>query len=71
MIDTPDDSPPSPCTKVCTIDRATGWCLGCHRTGEEIGAWPTLSPAGKRALLALLPQRQRKMRAPTGKGLLR
>ncbi len=54
-----DEPPPSPCTKVCSIDRKTGWCLGCWRTGEEIGAWPTMSVQAKHALLAQLPARQR------------
>jgi len=53
-----EDPPPSPCTKVCTIDRRTGWCLGCWRTGEEIGAWPAMSAQAKRALLAELATRQ-------------
>lgn len=52
------DPPPSPCNKVCSIDRRTGWCLGCWRTGEEIGAWPAMTPQAKHALLALLPARQ-------------
>jgi uncharacterized protein len=65
MIDTPRDAdagPPSPCTKICSIDRRTGWCIGCFRSGEEIGAWPTLSPAAKRALLADLPPRAQHLR---------
>ena len=53
-----DDSPPSPCNKVCSIDRRTGRCLGCWRTGEEIGAWPTMSAQAKRDLLAELAKRQ-------------
>jgi predicted Fe-S protein YdhL (DUF1289 family) len=53
-----DDPIPSPCTKVCQIDPRTGWCLGCWRTGEEIGAWPGLDNAGRRALLDRLPPRQ-------------
>lgn len=52
------EAPPSPCNKVCSIDRRTGWCLGCFRTGEEIGAWPTMTPQARRELLALLPARQ-------------
>lgn len=52
------EAPPSPCNKVCSIDRRTGWCLGCFRTGEEIGAWPAMTPQAKRDLLALLPARQ-------------
>lgn len=54
-----DDPPPSPCTKVCSIDHRTGWCLGCFRTGEEIGAWPALDTAGKQALLERLADRRR------------
>lgn len=52
------DAPPSPCNKVCSIDRRTGWCLGCGRTGEEIGAWPTMTAQAKHALLAQLPARR-------------
>jgi len=61
MIDPADSSeaPPSPCTKVCSLDRRTGWCLGCWRTGEEIGAWPTMNAQARHALLAQLPARQR------------
>jgi predicted Fe-S protein YdhL (DUF1289 family) len=69
MIETPDhagDGPPSPCTKVCSIDRRTGWCLGCYRSGEEIGAWPSMRPQDKHALLALLPAR-RQTAATAGK----
>ncbi|MCW0236247.1 MAG: DUF1289 domain-containing protein [Ferrovibrio sp.] len=56
-LDTAD--PASPCTKVCSIDRQTGWCRGCYRTGEEIGAWPAMSPEARHALLARLPERRR------------
>lgn len=66
MIDAParilsgldSSGPPSPCTKVCSIDRQTGWCRGCYRTGEEIGAWPAMGPEAKHALLARLPERR-------------
>lgn len=58
-----EPGPPSPCNKVCSIDRRTGWCLGCFRTGEEIGAWPALAPEAKRALLARLDERQRQAAA--------
>jgi predicted Fe-S protein YdhL (DUF1289 family) len=39
------------------MDEATGYCVGCLRTIEEIAAWSSLSDAGKREVLALLPQR--------------
>jgi predicted Fe-S protein YdhL (DUF1289 family) len=47
----------SPCTGVCTIDPATGLCLGCARTGPEIFGWRDASPADRRAVLARLPAR--------------
>jgi predicted Fe-S protein YdhL (DUF1289 family) len=49
--------PPSPCTGVCRIEAATGWCQGCWRTLEEIADWPMLSVREKDALLARLAKR--------------
>ncbi|WP_186208161.1 DUF1289 domain-containing protein [Burkholderia gladioli] len=43
---------PSPCTAICRIEPATGWCAGCGRTLEEIAAWRDLDDAGRRAILA-------------------
>lgn len=34
---------PSPCTKVCTMDPSSGFCLGCGRTIQEIGLWSSFS----------------------------
>ena len=34
--------PLSPCTGVCRLDDR-GYCVGCRRTGEEIGRWRTMS----------------------------
>ncbi len=48
---------PSPCIKVCAIDRDTGLCRGCKRSLEEIRAWGSLGPEGKRALLEDLRSR--------------
>ena len=47
----------SPCTLVCTIDTASGWCLGCGRTRDEIAGWTHFTPAERRAVMALLPDR--------------
>ena len=55
--------PPSPCTKVCRIDPATGWCLGCRRTLEEIADWAMLSAKSKAAVLAKLEARRSRNRA--------
>ncbi len=47
----------SPCINVCQMDAVTGWCAGCLRSLDEIGAWSKLDDAGKRAVCATLPQR--------------
>ena len=47
----------SPCILVCVLDQATGWCLGCGRTGEEIAAWPDANDNQRRAVMELLPLR--------------
>ena len=49
---------PSPCTSVCTIDPATGWCAGCLRTIDEIAAWGSLDDRAKNAVRKLLPARR-------------
>jgi predicted Fe-S protein YdhL (DUF1289 family) len=49
---------PSPCTSVCTIDPASGWCAGCLRTIDEIAAWGGLDDAAKRAVWKRLPARR-------------
>ena len=49
---------PSPCTSVCTIDAATGWCAGCMRTIDEIAAWGSCDNAAKRAVWRRLPARR-------------
>lgn len=52
-----DDSS-SPCTSVCRIDEATGLCVGCLRTLDEIAAWSTLGDDARRAIVAALPDRR-------------
>ena len=51
--------PPSPCTGVCRIDRATGWCEGCKRTLAEIADWPMLTAREKAEVLRRLGERGR------------
>ena len=48
---------PSPCTQICTMDRATGTCAGCRRTLAEIAGWGTMSDAERQAVLAALQGR--------------
>ena len=50
---------PSPCTSVCKMSAATGWCEGCYRTIDEIIAWSKMADDDKRRVWQLLPARQR------------
>ncbi|WBO22169.1 DUF1289 domain-containing protein [Sphingomonas abietis] len=52
---------PSPCTQVCAIDAATGWCRGCGRSLQEIGDWLAADDATQRAIVARLPDRLRRL----------
>jgi len=56
MSSRPDPSV-SPCIKLCVIDPVTGFCIGCGRTGAEIGGWLAMSLAERAALNAALPAR--------------
>ena len=47
----------SPCILVCSIDMTTGYCFGCGRTRDEIGAWALYSSAERQAIMAELPER--------------
>ncbi|MBH0111420.1 DUF1289 domain-containing protein [Novosphingobium sp. YJ-S2-02] len=45
---------PSPCRNACALDSAQRVCRSCHRTIEEIVAWPRLDDDAKRAVWARL-----------------
>ena len=48
----------SPCISICQMHAASGWCVGCLRTLDEIAAWGGLSDEGRRqVLLRLAPRR--------------
>jgi predicted Fe-S protein YdhL (DUF1289 family) len=47
----------TPCIGVCRLDER-GYCIGCRRSGEEIGRWPTMSDAERQRLMRdVLPRR--------------
>lgn len=46
-----------PCILVCSIDMATGFCHGCGRTRDEIGAWTLYSAEQRRRVMDTLPGR--------------
>ncbi len=61
MTDTPPpwtrDEPQSPCVKVCVIHPASGLCIGCLRTLDEIAAWAGMTSEARAAVMAELPGR--------------
>jgi len=51
--------PPSPCVSICRLDDATGYCIGCLRTIDEIRDWIIMMPAEREAVLKQLDLRRR------------
>lgn len=53
------DSEPvaSPCIGVCTMDDDERYCLGCHRTTNEIARWLVMTEDEKRRVLEQLAER--------------
>ncbi len=50
---------PSPCLNVCRMDDATGVCVGCFRTLEEIADWGGADDGRRLAILAAVERRRR------------
>jgi predicted Fe-S protein YdhL (DUF1289 family) len=48
----------SPCISVCRIDEASGLCVGCLRTLDEIAAWATLDDDARRAVWRAIGERR-------------
>ena len=48
----------SPCIGICQMDDATGYCIGCGRTIDEIAGWGSASDAQRQETMAQLPARQ-------------
>jgi predicted Fe-S protein YdhL (DUF1289 family) len=42
---------------ICTLDDATGYCLGCGRTGDEVAQWITMSDSERDDIWQKLPER--------------
>jgi uncharacterized protein len=57
---------PSPCNAVCRMDQATGWCLGCLRSLDEIAAWGALADPQRRAVWRRLEARAAQAAADHG-----
>ena len=53
-----DTTIPSPCISVCQVDNATGCCIGCFRSIDEIREWPIMTAEEKTAALARIAERK-------------
>jgi predicted Fe-S protein YdhL (DUF1289 family) len=57
--------PQSPCTGVCWLDDATGWCVGCGRALTEIASWSNATDDQKGSIFDQLETRLSVMRSET------
>jgi predicted Fe-S protein YdhL (DUF1289 family) len=53
------DEVDSPCVKICVIHPASGLCIGCFRTTDEIAGWSRMQPDARKTLVAELPKREK------------
>ena len=51
----------SPCIGVCRMDEASGLCVGCLRTLDEIALWSVLDDDDRRAVWGALSQRRQRL----------
>jgi predicted Fe-S protein YdhL (DUF1289 family) len=58
-VPNPTETPSlTPCIGLCRLD-VHGYCIGCLRTGEEIGRWRAMSDAERlRVMREVLPLRR-------------
>jgi uncharacterized protein len=59
----------TPCIQTCVIDPVTGFCIGCGRTGAEVGGWTGMTTRQRQDVMAGLSERlhmmtSRQSRAP-------
>lgn len=53
----PIKRPESPCIDLCTMDDEDRYCLGCHRTLDEIALWSSFDQEEKDYIWQLLEER--------------
>ncbi len=58
MTGAPPRAIATPCVQVCVMDDASGLCLGCFRTLQEIGGWAKMDDAARAAIMVALPARR-------------
>lgn len=54
----PPRSIATPCVMVCTVDGASGLCLGCFRTLPEIATWSRMSEEERAEIMRELNERK-------------
>jgi predicted Fe-S protein YdhL (DUF1289 family) len=52
----------TPCDKICTLDPASGLCLGCGRSLSEIERWTAFNDAERSRVMKELPRRLEALR---------
>jgi len=53
------DEVDSPCVKICVVHPASGLCIGCFRTMDEIAGWSEMEAETRKILVAELPDREK------------
>ena len=48
----------SPCIGICTLDRKSGFCLGCKRTIDEVARWPMMADDERQKVVDSLKTRK-------------
>ena len=49
----------SPCINICTIDKDSGLCIGCHRNEYEIFNWIYFSDEEKKVILSKIEEKNK------------
>lgn len=50
----------SPCVSICALDE-NDICIGCHRSGDEILRWTSMTNQERRDVLRLVAEREKKV----------
>lgn len=58
----PPDRPLSPCINICKMHPASGLCVGCLRTMDEIITWGSLTDRQRCAIMDSLPGRKAQLK---------
>ena len=55
----------SPCSNVCRMNPASGFCEGCFRTIDEIAQWSRQDDAARLRILDAVARRRQEAGVPT------